>query len=162
MCWICAVSVTSLDKASSVPRLPHPIGSQMPRSSVGDIFRTDHGQWRLRIVVNYKNLYGPSRETKELAQPDLELVRATLTSEVPDLLERLKEEAKATQRRGGRKRHKEEEKELEEQAEMSDASLAEALHKAAAASSTGAPTPSSGTAPEEEEQIPGPPYSTTS
>ena len=72
----------------------------MPRSSVGDIFRTDHGQWRVRIVVNYKNLYGPSRETKELAQPDLELVRATLTSEVPDLLERLQEEAKATRRRG--------------------------------------------------------------
>ena len=130
----------------------------MPRSSVGDIFQTDHGQWRVRIVVNYKNLYGPSRDTKELAQPDLELVRATPTSQVPDLLERLKEEAKATQRRGGRKRHKEQ----EEQAEMSDASLAEALAKAAAASSAGAAASSSGTAPDEEEQIPGPPYSITS
>ena len=134
----------------------------MPRASVGTLEATRHGGWRVNIEIKYVQKHGPSRDTKELGQHDLDLVRATPTSQVPDLLERLKEEAKATQRRGGRKRHKEQETELEEQPEMSDTSLAEALAKAAAASSAGAAASSSGTAPDEEEQIPGPPYSITS
>jgi hypothetical protein len=42
---------------------------------VGGVYRTDSGKWRCRVMVNGRQVHGPSRTTKRQADADRELLR---------------------------------------------------------------------------------------